>query len=122
MRYRLEHPSAKAPFPNLQVTDNTGAYVFVSSPPGHEGYAEAGVYESVCKIPGGLLNDGIYFVGLALTFVEKGIKVAFFEKDALCVNLIDPLDETLYVERNGYSGTMPGVIRPRLDWEVKHCL
>jgi lipopolysaccharide transport system ATP-binding protein len=122
MRYRLDHGSARAPYPNLQVSDNTGAYVFVSSPPGYRAAAEAGVYESVCRIPGRLLNDGIYFVGLALTYVEKGIKVAFYEKDALCVNLVDPLDETLEVERNGYSGPMPGVVRPKLDWEVKHCL
>lgn len=122
MRYRLEHATARAPFPNIHVTDNTGAYVFVSCPSGHGGHAEAGVYESVCRVPGGLLNDGIYFAGLALTFVEKGIKVAFFEKDALCVNLVDPLDETLEVERNGYSGPIPGVIRPSLEWEVKHCL
>lgn len=127
MRYRLDRAAARAPFPNLQVFDSTGAHVFVSAPSGFvhnpsEGPAEAGVYESVCKVPGGLLNDGIYFVGLALTFVEKGIKVAFFEKDALCVNLIDPLDETLEVERNGYSGPIPGAIRPKLDWDVKQCL
>jgi lipopolysaccharide transport system ATP-binding protein len=122
MRYRLDRPSAKAPYPNIHLTDGTGAYVFVSSPPGNKIGSEPGVYESVCRIPGSLLNDGTYFVGLALTYVEKGVKVAFFEKDALCVNLIDPIEKTLDLERNGYSGPMPGSMRPKLDWEVKLCL
>jgi lipopolysaccharide transport system ATP-binding protein len=122
MRYRLDYLAEQAPFPNIHVTDNTGAYVFVSSPPGNETGKEPGVYEAVCRIPGDLLNHGVYFVGLALTYVDKGLKVAFFEKDALCVNLIDPLEETRDTERNGYSGSMPGSVRPKLDWEVKQCL
>ena len=122
MKYRLDRPSARAPYPNIHIMDSTGAYVFVSSPPGHGMGNESGVYEAVCRIPGSLLNDGTYFVGLALTYVDKGIKVAFFERDALCVNLMDPLEETLDNVRNGYSGTVPGCVRPRLDWEVKQCL
>jgi len=122
MRYRIERDATRAPFPNVHVTDNTGAYVFVSFPPGNEVGKTSGEYEAVCKIPGNLLNDGTYFIGLGLTFMDKGFQSAFLEKDALCVNLHDPLDETLDHERNGFSGTMPGSVRPALDWEVRQQL
>lgn len=122
MRYRLERGASRAPFPSFHVTDSTGAYVFVSFPPGNTVGTTEGVYEAVCKIPGNLLNDGTFFIGLGLTFMDKGMQVAFLEKDALCVNLLDPLDETLDHERNGFSGTMPGSVRPALEWEVRQQL
>lgn len=122
MRYRVERHASRAPYPNLHVTDSTGAYVFVSSPPGNNVGMTPGVYEAVCKIPGNLLNDGTYFFGLGLTFMDKGFQAAFLEKDALCMNLYDPIEETLDHERNGYSGTMPGTVRPGLDWEVRQHL
>lgn len=119
MRYRVDTGSPSLPFPNFHVTDSAGNYVFVTSPSSTQLLAGSGVYDAVCQIPGNLLNDGTYFIGLALTFMEKGVKVAFFEKDALCVNIIDPISETLDTERNGYSGHVPGVVRPRLDWSIQ---
>jgi lipopolysaccharide transport system ATP-binding protein len=119
MRYRVERDASRAPFPNVHFTDNTGAYVFVSSPPGNEVGKTPGVYEAICNIPGNLLNDGTYFIGLGLSFMDKGFQPAFLEKDALCMNLYDPLEETLEHERNGFSGTMPGTVRPSLNWEVR---
>jgi lipopolysaccharide transport system ATP-binding protein len=119
MRYRLETDTRTGPFPNFHVTDSAGNYVFVTSPTSTQSQAVSGVYDAVCHIPGNLLNDGTYFIGLALTFMEKGVKVAFFEKDALCVNIIDPIHATLDSDRNGYSGHVPGVVRPRLDWSIQ---
>lgn len=118
MRYRLDKDCTSAPFPNFHLNDAAGSAVCVTSPETSPLTLRAGEYEAVCTIPGGLLNNGTYFFGLALTFIEKGVRVAFFEKDALCVNILDRVEETLDGDRNGYSGVIPGVIRPRLEWSV----
>lgn len=118
MKYRLERSADQAPFPNFHVTDSAGNYVFVTSPVTPDLGKQPGVYEAICQIPGNLMNNGAYFVGLALTYMDKGVNVAFWEKDALCINVVDPIHETLSKDRNGYSGHVPGPIRPRLDWSV----
>jgi lipopolysaccharide transport system ATP-binding protein len=118
MRYRLNRDMPMAPFPNFHVTDNSGSQVFVSSPVTAQCPTQAGCYEVVCHVPGNLLNNGTYFFGLALTFIEKGVHVAFYEREALCVNVIEAVEETLEQWRNGLSGHIPGAVRPRLDWSV----
>jgi hypothetical protein len=69
-------------------------------------------------VPGNLLNNGTYFIGLALCYIDKGVQVAFYEREALCVNVIEQVEETLEQWRNGFSGVIPGAVRPRLDWSV----
>lgn len=118
MRYRLNRDMPMAPFPNFHVTDSSGGQVFVSSPVSAQCPTQAGSYEVACHIPGNLLNNGTYFIGLALTYIDKGIHVVFYERDSLCVNVIEPVEETLEQWRNGYSGVIPGAVRPRLDWSV----
>ncbi|OYW75839.1 MAG: hypothetical protein B7Z37_11655 [Verrucomicrobia bacterium 12-59-8] len=122
MRYRLNRDMPMAPFPNFHVTDSSGNQVFVSSPVTAQCPTQAGSYEVECHLPGNLLNNGTYFIGLALTYIEKGIHVAFYEREALCVNVIEPVEETLDQWRNGYSGVIPGAVRPRLDWSVSKIL
>jgi len=122
MRYRLDREAGGPPLPNFHFTDSTGSYVFVTSPSGNACETTPGVYDAVCQVPGNLMNNGTYFVGLALTFLHQGVDVAFYEKDALCVNIIDPLDETLDHDRHGYSGHIPGVVRPRLEWSTAKIL
>jgi lipopolysaccharide transport system ATP-binding protein len=118
MRYRLEHTADQAPYPNFHVTDSAGNYVFVTMATAPNLGREPGLYEAICQMPGNLLNNGAFFIGLALTYIDRGVNVAFWEKDALCVNIVDPMQEKLSEERNGYSGHIPGPIRPRLDWSV----
>lgn len=118
MRYRIGERSLYAPYPNFHITDSTGSYVFVASPTAIQEGSDPGTYQAVCRVPGHFLNNGAFFVGLALTYMEKGMKVAFYEKDALCVNIVDPIHETLDSHRNGYSGHIPGPVRPLLDWLV----
>ena len=64
------------------------------------------------------INNGIYFVGLALGVLNKGTYDSFYEKDALSFSIIEPIEETLYDLRNGYSGVIPGPVRPQLDWKI----
>jgi len=118
MRYRVLRAGTPPPYPNFHLTDNAGNYVFVTAPESGLIGSEPGVYEATCLVPGRLLNCGTFFVGLALTFSQKGIEVAFWEKDALCLNVVDPIEETIQTERNGYAGPIPGPVRPRLDWSL----
>ena len=72
------------PIPNFHILDERGEYVFTTSPnKPNESFSGFGIYISECIIPGNLLNNGTYFVGLALTFLEKGINISFFEKNAM---------------------------------------
>jgi lipopolysaccharide transport system ATP-binding protein len=120
MRYSLHEAVPKAPFPNFHFFDERGEYAFVSSGSGYRGSGtEVGVYEAQCIIPGCLLNNGTYFIGLALTFMHQGIHVSFYERDGLSVSIRDPIDETLYEMRNGYSGAYPGPVRPQLEWMIE---
>ena len=80
--------------------------------------SEIGLYSAECIIPGNLLNDGLFYVGLALTFVKGEIHVSFYEKHALTFSIIEPNDELFYETRNGYMGAIPGKIRPNLEWSI----
>ena len=71
-----------------------------------------------CIIPGNLLNDGIFYVGLALTFIRGEIHVSFKEMLALTFSIIEPNDKLFYETRNGYMGLIPGKLRPNLEWSI----
>jgi lipopolysaccharide transport system ATP-binding protein len=120
MRYALHQNVPKPPHPNFHFFDARGEYAFVSG--GNKFVntgTEAGTYLAECIVPGYLLNNGTYFIGLALTFTHQGIHVSFYEKDALSVSIRDPIDETLDEIRGGYSGAIPGPVRPRLEWSIE---
>jgi lipopolysaccharide transport system ATP-binding protein len=120
MRYQLHKAVPKPPFPNFHFFDARGEYAFVAS--GNRfcnSGTEVGTYVAQCTVPGYLLNNGTYFIGLALTFTHNGVHVSFYEKDALAVSMRDPIEETLDDIRSGYSGPIPGPVRPRLDWMIE---
>jgi lipopolysaccharide transport system ATP-binding protein len=117
MKYKIKQKVTGRCVPNFHFFAPDGTYAFASAaeavsvmPPG-EYYAE-------CKIPGGLLNEGAYFVGVALTtHYEAGkYEVEFFDRNALTFNVIDPMDERS--NRYGYAGPIPGVVRPKLFWTI----
>jgi lipopolysaccharide transport system ATP-binding protein len=109
-----------APYANIHFFDERGEYVFVTNSNSSNGIGtKPGKYVAECRVPGSLLNNGTYFIGLALTFMHQGVHVSFYEKDALAVNIFDPIDETLETLRSGYSGTVPGPVRPQLNWVIE---
>jgi len=75
-----------------------------------------GQYVSRCMIPGNFLNEGSYFVGLAISSFEAGIVVHFYEKSCLSFNVADRHDDV--VTRPGHGMPIPGVVRPNLYWEL----
>ena len=118
MKYQIDLPSKGFFYPNFHFYDDGGNCAFIACPEGPELPSQPGVYEAICHIPAHFLNDGTYFVGIALTNSDGSVKVAFHEIDALCLHVKDPMDETLYTKRNGYAGTYPGAVRPFFNWDI----
>lgn len=120
MRYRVLKDVPKTPYPNFHFFDNQGQYVFVTAPTDIDDKkpCKAGEYLAVCEIPANLLNDGLFSVGLALTFNHSGLHVSFYEQHALVFNIIDPING-VPTRTEGYSGKIPGTIRPILKWTLE---
>ena len=75
-----------------------------------------GRYISRCLIPGNFLNEGAYFVGLAISSFQSGVEVHFYEKSCLSFNVVDRLTDI--ITRPGHGMPIPGAVRPNLDWEL----
>lgn len=75
-----------------------------------------GQYVAVCHIHEHLLNEGAYFVGLAMSSYSAEVINHFFEKDVLSFNVIDDIEKS--PTRSGWVGAMPGTVRPLLPWDV----
>lgn len=101
--------------PNFHFLNSVGNYAFVtSSVPLSLG---VGHYKVECLIPGNLLNEGAYFVGLAISSYSPNLVIHYFEENALTFNVKDPMEGS--VGRYGYVNVMPGVVRPKLDWVIQ---
>jgi lipopolysaccharide transport system ATP-binding protein len=119
MRYRIHLDVPKVPYPNFHVYDSIGQCVFISSPcMNYEEPLNKGEFLAKCEIPGNFLNDGLFSIHLALTFHHSGIHVSFWEKHALSFNITDPIDG-ICTRSTGYSGRIPGIIRPILSWTIE---
>ncbi len=116
MRYKiLKTENAKA-VPNFHFLTADGTCAFVTNA-NNILSSDKGEYIASCSIPSNLLNDGTYFVGLALTtYHENSFEVNFFEQNVLSFNVRDPMIEA---DRYGYGGPVPGLIRPKFNWEIK---
>jgi lipopolysaccharide transport system ATP-binding protein len=117
MRYSLKKQIDGKCVPNFHFFTSDGSYAFVDSARDVTSMSP-GVYCAECRIPRRFLNEGAYFIGVALTtFPESGsFKVEFFDKNALTFNVVDPMDERS--NRYGYAGPIPGVVRPQFDWSI----
>jgi lipopolysaccharide transport system ATP-binding protein len=119
LKYQLKKEVPIAPAANIHVYNSQGQAVFVTGSERRLPVNTAGIYEATCTIPGNLLNNDTYSIGLALTFTHNGIHVSFFESNALTVTIREVIDETTEESRNGYSGPVPGAVRPKLNWSVE---
>ena len=116
MKYKIMGPGKNNYIPNFHIFSSDGTYVFISSPQASN-TSEPGIYEAECIIPENFLNEGTYFVGLALTSLESGVNVHFYERSSLSFNVKDPIENV--PTRRGYVGSIPGVVRPLLDWKIR---
>jgi lipopolysaccharide transport system ATP-binding protein len=120
MEYEIHDDNLKI-FPNLHIRDSYGQYVFITSDsaldPDAIGKIHHGRYISKCTIPGNFLNSGTYYIGIALTSVYP-LQVRLYEQDVVFITINDPM-EGIPTRINGYSGSIPGPVRPLLQWELQ---
>jgi lipopolysaccharide transport system ATP-binding protein len=101
------------PLPNLHLFNQKGDCVFIGGESSDRVFTEKGVYSTTMLIPPHLLNDGRYIAGLATsTMIPE--RVHFFEKEALIFDVI----EDMTLRTTEYRGSIPGVVRPKLEWKT----
>lgn len=117
MRYRIKTKIDGICVPNFHFFASDGSCAFVSNADGVS-VMSPGDYYAECKLPRDLLNEGAYFVGVALTtyYTTETLSVEFFDRNALTFNVIDPMDEQS--NRYSYRGPILGVVRPKLKWNI----
>lgn len=107
--------------PNFHVYNEDEVCVFVTadqSPRWRGKTKAAGRYRSIAWIPGNLLSEGKLSVNVALSSIDP-VVVHFNEHDALAFQVIDSQDGD--TARGEYTGPMPGVVRPLLEWQTDLC-
>jgi lipopolysaccharide transport system ATP-binding protein len=102
---------------SLHLYNEQGGVVFASlplrEPAWHGRPFPAGLFRTVCHVPGDLLNDGVYRA--LLLVVRDESEVIFSFEDAVIFDVSDS------VERRGdWHGKWPGAIRPDLEWETRY--
>jgi lipopolysaccharide transport system ATP-binding protein len=115
MTFEVLHASSFPFIPNFYfyTTEGVCAFVAVSN---DTQISEKAQYIVSCDVPANLLNEGTYFVALSVSSFGSGVKVHFFERDALSFLVVDSLIDT--TTRGDWSGVMPGVVRPKLSWKT----
>ena len=124
MEYSVSRLAARLYYPNFHIMDELGNYVFVTAATVRDQTAATnaeGRWIATCTLPGNLLNSGTFYIGVAVTGMDPGVVVAFWERDALAVQVTEDVEQTLDGARNGYAGHVPGPIRPNLPWTVERC-
>jgi lipopolysaccharide transport system ATP-binding protein len=117
MCYQILDSSKVKNVPNFHFFRADGSCAFVAIAPDVKS-GSTGEFHATCHIPANFLNDGSYFVGLAMTsYGDAGHVINFSESSALQFNVRDPMSSEGM--RYGYAGPIPGGVRPRLQWNIE---
>jgi lipopolysaccharide transport system ATP-binding protein len=116
MEYRILSDTNRIFVPNFHFHRHDGSCAFIVNAVNAK-HLPSGEYAAECHIPANFMNDGLYSMRLALTSFESGVAVHFNEPDAIMLNVRDPIEGV--VTRAGYSGSVPGAVRPLLPWTLK---
>jgi lipopolysaccharide transport system ATP-binding protein len=102
--------------PNFHFVNQEGVCVFIASENDEKWRRRPrplGRYVSTVWIPGNLLSEGALIIGAAISTMDP-LRVHLFERDIVAFHVIDSLDGNS--ARGDYAGTMPGIVRPLLNW------
>lgn len=99
------------------LTTNNLPSVCLKPDPWHDRPSPKGLFRSVCRIPGNLLKEGYYFVGVILGNLAGVIdhRAHIYDDQMLSFEVID--NESIHKE---HSNTLVGLIQPRLDWKTEY--
>jgi lipopolysaccharide transport system ATP-binding protein len=104
--------------PSLHFLNEEGVYLFVAhdwDSPWRRQPRPVGSYSSTVRIPGNFLAEGRLSVAAAVG-TYRPFQVHFHERDVVGFQVVDAMDGDS--ARGDYSGPMPGVIRPTLEWQT----
>ena len=103
--------------PNVHVFDSKQEYIFVTGAPDEKikNKSNKGIQKSIVWIPSHFLNIGTYIIGLALSTMAP-VKVHFYAQNILSIDIIENINK----RESEYISSMPGVIRPKLIWEIEN--
>jgi lipopolysaccharide transport system ATP-binding protein len=73
----------------------------------------AGLFRSVCQIPGNFLNSGLHRVYLLV--IQNGDTAIYRHEDVLSFDVLDTGKR-----RGAWFGKEPGVVRPTMKWTTEH--
>jgi lipopolysaccharide transport system ATP-binding protein len=100
--------------PNMHFFNEDNIYLFVTGDRSTQP-KDTGRYTSTVCIPGNFLAEGTISVNVALS---SPTSIRFNEPDIVRFQVIDTLGGDS--ARGNYTGPMPGVIRPLLNWTTSH--
>jgi hypothetical protein len=95
-----------------------GTIAFITGTPEKSAFYEKGTYTATGQIEGNFLNEGTYFVNLGINSLNAGVQVHIHELNALSFNIKDPIYD-VPTRNSGYSGIVPGIVRPLLNWKTE---
>jgi lipopolysaccharide transport system ATP-binding protein len=112
--------SGHAMLPLFYVIDDEGVVAFNTldlDPEWRSRPRPAGHYTSTAWIPANFLAEGTLNVSCGLMAVNPNIP-QFIERFAVAFHIVDTIDGNS--ARGDWTGAMPGVVRPMLDWETSY--
>jgi len=116
MKYEIKKNIDGVIVPNYQFHTATGVCGFVANAPNLKEMMP-GFYNARCVIPGNIMNEGTYSIGVAATtYIGSKYQVNYYERGLLTITIRDPKIPDAY--NYGYCQTVPGILRPRLMWEL----
>ncbi len=106
--------------PHFHFVNEEGIKLFVANDLDPEWRGQerpSGRYISKVCVPGNLLAEGTVFVQVSLITLEPIIR-QFHEPDAVAFQVVDNMDGDS--ARGDFAGTMPGLVRPWLEWKTQY--
>lgn len=116
----LSTPPAVDPALWLGFWNEQGTLLFISTDTSKralgEGARRPGVFRSVCRVPGNLLAEGQFFIGVTIDSVKARVRHVV-ERDLVAFHVVDRSQGD--GARGDIVADWPGVIRPRLEWRAE---
>lgn len=101
------------PIPNVHLYNSSGECAFVSGDQINNQRSKIGHHRAIMWIPNDLLNDGTYVVNISISTLQP-ITIHLHTKEALIFEVIEDLSK-----RSGdYIQKIPGVLRPKFQWDT----
>lgn len=101
------------PVPNIHIRTSRGEYAFVSSDMDDEKLSVPGIHRTVMWIPADFLNDGTYIADIALSTMVPLVG-HLYKLEALVFDVVEDVNNRVV----DYRQSIPGVLRPKFEWET----